>query len=68
MALGLAVTLNEVSALVMAVGACIAIIGAIVVFRKWTSGEQHIEKYVMAWVGGIVMLILIQVVIISMFN
>lgn len=68
MTLGLAVSLQEVSAAVMAVGACIAIIGALVVFRKWSSGEQHVERYVMAWIGGVLALVIIQIIILGMFR
>lgn len=65
---GLSITPQEVSAAILAVGAIISIIGALIVFRKWTGGEHYVEKYVMAWAGGILLLLLIQVVILSMFN
>lgn len=68
MIFGLAVTLNEVSRLILVIGAIMAVIGAIVVFRKWTSGEQHVERYVTAWAGGILMLLLIEAVIKAMFS
>jgi hypothetical protein len=52
----------------MVIGGILAIIGATVIYRKWSSGKHDIEQDVMIWGGGILFLIIVQAFISVMFN
>lgn len=59
----LLISYNEVSALLLAIGACIAIIGIIDIYHHWMMGKAGLEEKIWKWGCGIIFLILIQVVI-----
>ena len=58
---------SEISLVLLVGGAILAVIGALRVYYKWSNGDEHIEKDVMMWAGGILFLVLIQVFIRSVF-
>jgi len=59
---------GELSALILTIGGCLALIGAVVIYKKWSMGNHNIDNEVLMWAGGIVMLIIIQVFIKVMFG
>jgi hypothetical protein len=54
---------SEISSVVLVAGAILAIIGALRIYFKWSNGGDFIERDIMLWAGGILMLVLIQVFI-----
>jgi hypothetical protein len=54
---------KEVSSVIIVMGACLAIIGACRIYYKWSNGQPDIDKDVMVWVGGIIFLVLVQVLV-----
>jgi hypothetical protein len=54
---------SELSSVLLVIGACLAIIGACRIYYKWSNGHADIDREVMVWVGGIVFLILVQVLV-----
>jgi hypothetical protein len=59
---------GELSALILTIGGCLALIGAVVIYKKWSMGNHNIDNEVLMWAGGVVMLIIIQVFIKVMFG
>jgi hypothetical protein len=59
---------GELSALILTIGGCLALIGAVVIYKKWSMGNHNIDNEVLMWAGGVVMLIIIQVFIKIMFG
>jgi len=59
---------GDLSALILTIGGCLALVGAVVIYKKWSMGNHNIENEVLMWAGGIVMLIIIQVFIKVMFG
>ncbi len=55
--LDIGIAYSDLSALILTIGACIAIIGAVVIYKKWSMGNHNIENDLLLWGGGIVMLI-----------
>ena len=68
MLLDIGMDYGELSALILTIGGCLALIGAVVIYKKWSMGNHNIENEVLMWAGGIVMLIIIQVFIKVMFG
>ena len=66
--LDIGIAYSDLSALILTIGGLIAIIGAVVIYRKWTMGNHHIENDLLLWGGGTVMLIILQVFIKVMFG
>lgn len=66
--LDIGIDYGDLSALILTVGGCLALIGAVVIYKKWSMGNHNIENEVMMWAGGILMLIIIQVFIKVMFG
>ena len=66
--LDIGIDYGELSALILTIGGCLALIGAVVVYKKWSMGNHNIDNEVLMWAGGIVMLIVIQVFIKVMFG
>ena len=66
--LDIGIAYSDLSALILTIGGLIAIIGAVVIYRKWTMGNHQIENDLLLWGGGIVMLITLQVFIKVMFG
>ena len=66
--LDIGIDYGDLSALILTIGGCLALIGAVVIYKKWSMGNQNIENEVLMWAGGIVMLIIIQVFIKVMFG
>lgn len=60
--------IDPVSTLTLAIGAVIGIIGGIMVYIKWNSGERDISKEVMSWGGSCIFLVLVSVVIKAFFG
>jgi len=58
---------SEISLVLLVSGAVVAIIGALRIYYKWSNGDDYIEKDVMLWAGGILMLVLIQVFVKAVF-
>jgi hypothetical protein len=54
---------RELSSVLLVIGACLAIIGACRIYYKWSNGVADIDREVMVWVGGIVFLVLVQVLV-----
>lgn len=59
---------DPVSDLTLAIGAVVGIIGGIIVFMKWNSGDKEISKDVMSWGGSCIFLLLVSVIIKSFFG
>jgi hypothetical protein len=66
--LDIGIEYGELSALILTLGGCLALIGAVVIYKKWSMGNHNIDNEVLMWAGGIVMLIIIQVFIKVMFG
>ena len=66
--LDIGIAYSDLSALILTIGGLIAIIGAVVIYRKWTMGNHQIENDLLLWGGGIIMLITLQVFIKVMFG
>lgn len=66
--LDIGVKYSDVSAIILTIGALLALIGAVVIYRKWSMGDHNIEREVLMWGGGILMLIVVQAFIKIMFN
>lgn len=66
--LDIGIDYGELSALILTIGGCLALIGAVVIYKKWSMGNHNIENEVLMWGGGIVMLIIVQVFIKVMFG
>ena len=64
----LGIDYSDLSVLILAIGGCLALIGAVVIYKKWSMGNHNIENDVILWSGGILMLIIIQVFIKVMFE
>jgi hypothetical protein len=54
--------------LMYAIGAVLAIIGAIKVYQKWNSGDPDTSKVAAAWFGSCVFLVIVATVIKSFFG
>lgn len=59
---------DPVASLCLVIGAVVGLVGGVNVFIKWNSGEQHINKELMGWMGSCVFLILVAVVIKAFFG
>ena len=66
--LDIGIAYSDLSALILTIGGLIAIIGAVVIYRKWTMGNHQIENDLLLWGGGTLMLIIVQVFIKVMFG
>jgi hypothetical protein len=66
--LDIGIDYGELSALILTIGGCLALIGAVVIYKKWSMGNHNIDNEVLMWAGGIVMLLIIQVFIKVMFG
>ena len=66
--LDIGIDYGDLSALILTIGGCLALVGAVVIYKKWSMGNHNIENEVLMWGGGIVMLIIIQVFIKVMFG
>ena len=66
--LDIGIAYSDLSSLILTIGGLIAIIGAVVIYRKWTMGNHQIENDLLLWGGGTVMLIIVQVFIKVMFG
>jgi hypothetical protein len=66
--LDIGIDYGELSALILTIGGCLALIGAVVIYKKWSMGNHNIDNEVLMWAGGVVMLIIIQVFIKIMFG
>ena len=64
----LGIDYSDLSVLILAMGGCLALVGAVVIYKKWSMGNHNIENDVILWGGGILMLIIIQVFIKVMFE
>ena len=64
----LGIDYSDLSVLILAIGGCLALVGAVVIYKKWSMGNHNIENEVLLWSGGILMLIVIQVFIKVMFG
>ena len=62
------INFDDVSQFLLVAGGILAIIGATVIYRKWTSGKHDIEQDVMLWAGGVLALIIIQALVKAMFS
>ena len=64
----LLVTAKEVANLMLAIGACLAIIGIINIYNHIQMGKPNVEEKIWTWVGGILLLILIPSVIMTILR
>lgn len=60
--------IDPVSTLTLAIGAVVGIIGGVMVYIKWNSGDRDINKEVMSWGGSCLFLVLVSVVIKAFFG
>ncbi|MGE9310874.1 DUF4134 family protein [Niabella sp. CJ426] len=58
---------SEISNILLAGGAILAVIGALRIYYKWSHGADNIEREIMVWAGGILFLVLIQFFIKAVF-
>jgi hypothetical protein len=58
---------SEISNVLLVGGAIVAIIGALRIYYKWSNGADYVEKDVMLWTGGLLLLILIQIFVKAVF-
>ncbi len=58
---------SEISHVLLVGGAVVAIIGALRIYYKWSNGADYIEKDVMLWAGGLLLLVLIQFFVKAVF-
>lgn len=54
--------------LILAIGAIVGLIGGIIVYIKWNSGDRDVSKEVMSWGGSCIFLVLVSVVIKAFFG
>lgn len=54
--------------LMYAIGAILAVVGAIKVFRKWNEGDHDTNKVAAAWFGSCIFLVVVATVIRSFFG
>ena len=59
---------NPVATLCLAIGAVVGIIGGVLVFIKWNSGDKDISKEIMGWGGSCIFLVLVSVIIKAFFG
>lgn len=59
---------RQVGRLMLAIGACVAIIGIISIYNHWMMGKGNIEEKIWNWAGGILVLLLIQAVVWTMLG
>lgn len=52
--------ISEISSVLMVCGAIVAIVGACRIYYKWSNGHEEMEREVMVWAGGILLLVLVQ--------
>jgi len=64
----LGINYSDVSALIMVIGGMLAIIGATVIYKKFSGGKHNIEEDIFLWGGGILLLIIIQVFVSVLFS
>lgn len=64
----LQITARETAGLMIAIGACVAIIGIINIYNHIQMGKPNIEEKIWNWVGGIIFLLLIETVIVIMLR
>ncbi len=54
--------------LMYAVGALLALIGAVKVYQKWNNGDQDTGKVAAAWFGSCVFLVIVTTVVRAFFG
>lgn len=54
--------------LMLAIGAVVGIVGAIIVFQKWQSGDPQSTRFIAGWIGSTVFLCLAGVILKAMFG
>lgn len=59
---------NTGCTLMYAIGAVIAIVGAVKVFQKWSAGEPDTAKVAASWFGSCIFLVVVATVIKSFFG
>ena len=64
----LASYVDPVSNLILGIGAVVGLIGGVMVYIKWNSGDRDISKEVMSWGGSCIFLVLVSVVIKAFFG
>lgn len=58
---------DDMSNLILAIGALVGLLGGIRCYTKWNTGDQDVMKSVMGWGGACVFLIIVGVVIKAFF-
>jgi len=59
---------DPVSDLCLGIGAVVGIIGGVMVYIKWNSGDRDINKEIMGWGGSCLFLVLVSVIIKAFFG
>lgn len=59
---------DPVGNLILAIGAVVGLIGGVIVYIKWNSGDRDVSKEVMSWGGSCIFLVLVSVVIKAFFG
>lgn len=58
---------NPMSDFILAIGALVGTYGGLRVYIKWNTGEHHVTKDVIGWVGACIFLELVGVIMHVMF-
>ena len=64
----LQITTRETAGLMLAIGACVAVVGIINIYNHIQMGKPNIEEKIWNWVGGIIFLLLIETLIVVVLN
>jgi hypothetical protein len=59
---------DPIATLCLGIGAVVGLIGGVLVFIKWNSGDRDINKELMGWGGSCLFLVLSAVVIKAFFG
>lgn len=59
---------DDVSNLILIIGAIVGLIGGVRVYVKWNNGDPDVNKAIMSWFGACIFLVLVAVVIKAFFG
>jgi hypothetical protein len=53
--------------LMLAVGACLGIVGGVKVYSKWQQGDEHTTRHASAWFGSCIFLVVVGTILRAFF-
>ncbi|WP_207424980.1 DUF4134 family protein [Pedobacter sp. SYSU D00535] len=59
---------DPLSDLILIIGGVVGLVGGVIVFVKWNSGDQNINKEIMSWGGSCLFLALVSQIIKAFFG